>query len=1005
MSISKKLAIIIGLTFFLQINFVSAADKPYYKEGEILVKFKENLASTIRLEKKYNIKNIKSINKNRVVLFKSENNSTATLLELFKNDSLVEYAQPNYLYHITAQTTPWGIGTDGVQADTAQTVNGVTGNGVVVAVIDTGVDYDHEDLAANMWNAPAGICEVSEGVVQACPNHGWDTVDNDNDPTDEYGHGTHVSGTIAAANNGLGVIGVAPEANIMAVRVLDATGYGTSAQIINGINFARLNNADVINMSLGGYQYDQGEKDAVDEAWNAGVVVVTSAGNDTETLLSYPGGFENTITVAAIQENTSDTNPVEDMNTRLAYFSNYGFVDVAAPGVNITSTTYDGSYQSGWNGTSMACPHVAGTAALILELHPTFTPDQVKRIIESTATDLGKTGRDQYFGSGLVNANAATSALTNKMILSANFREDNADPTNPPTSYTPVMPADGTSTVPIRAILLNSSGTLISGATVTFSTNKGTLSTNSAITDANGIAEITLMSTNIAGTATITAEATGYNAQTVEVDMANVLLVSDSGEWWLGNNFSWFYETALQNLNQKFMRWDTFRDGYDEYPTADYLNKFSLVIWYNADYGISDEAQNILATYMDNGGSLILSGPDLLYYTQHTDLSGVINSDIIFSSYLKSTYGDDFSSSISPVTGTDILDGLSLTLANPPYPGYYVGLYPDYITLNTGATAIANYAGGEIAGALINSSYQAVYLPFGIESIDNQTGREELFQKLLEYFDIYAITGITVSDITTNSATITWDPYTEGAVYDYTFSYGIDALASNLDSLNTDNNYYNLTNLDPGTIYYVKVTANLVDGSSVDYAISSFTSSLAAPTDLAVSAQTASTITLGWTAPDGTPDSYNISYGTDTSAANIGLVNAIANYYQIAALQSNKAYYFKVAAVKNSIAYEYGDIEKIRTKPAKVKKIKLLIIDSSTVKVSWHKVRGKHIRYTIKLMDQHYRKIKIIKTKNLKKTISSLTPEKNYKIKIRAVHKPSGLQGKWSKIKGFTTGL
>lgn len=1010
----KIILLIFFLNFFLfRFNFAQAESsqrsaqsvinpKIEYVEGEVIVKFKQHESGLKQIKDDYCLIKKRELINYQVVLLKSDSESTQDLISKISKNTRIEFVQPNYLYHIKAQTTPWGITTNGVQADTAWNNNGITGSGETVAVIDTGVKYDHPDLSANAWNAPGGTCLVSS-VAQVCPNHGWDFVSSgdigdgengrDNNPVDYHGHGTHVSGTVAATNNGIGVVGVAPGAKIMAIRVLDDNGYGDSLDIAAGIDFARENSADVINMSIGGYGYDPTENLAVSAAWDANVVVVSAAGNESETLLSYPAAFQKSIAVGAVQETVDDVNPSENMNTRLAYFSNYGFADLVAPGVNVMSTTRDGSYQSGWNGTSMASPHVAGVAALILEKHPAFTPAQVKQVLESTAIDLGRTGRDQYFGSGLVDANAATSALTSKVVLSANYTVDNTGIA--PAAYYPAIPADGASAVPIRLTVADADGNLISGVNASITADKGMLNQNVvAITDGSG--EVILTSDDSPGTATITANVEGYGSGTVEVDFANILLVSDSNEWNNANNFAWYWDTALSENGQKFIRWNTFwGSGLDSFPTTEYLNKFDLVIWYTGDYYVQNNAQTILADYLNSGGKLFISGPDQLYYISDP-LHGGLANDILYSSYLKAQYVSDYPSNFSQIMGRNSLGDMAINLSEP-YDYYINGFYPDNIFTLTGGEQIAEYNSGETAGILVNGHYRSIYLPFGLETVSTRAERQTLLTKILSFY--LPISGISITNIDSTSALVSWN--NSSIAVSYTLSYGTDTEATNLGTLLSSNNYLELTGLSPSTDYYVKVASNFEDGSQTDYsAISNFTTAGPAPINLSAAQQKVYSIKLQWEIPNDLPDSYSISYGTDDLAGNYGVLGTEDNFYKFYNLKSNKAYYFKVIAVKNGLSSSYSEIKKIRTKPAKIQKTRIIQY-IGRIRFSWTDVRGTGLKYKIQLFDQYERKLKTYKTEKTHKFIYGLNNGQTYYLKVRAIHKKSNLSGKWSKLNKF----
>lgn len=226
---------------------------------------------------------------------------------------------------------------------------------VKVAVVDTGIDSQHPDLAGQVVG-------------------GRDFVNNDSDPDDDMGHGTHVAGTIAAlTNNGVGVAGIAGGASLLAVKVLGSNGSGTVAAIADGINYAVQQGAKVINLSLGSPQSSTTLASAINSALAAGVTVVAAAGNDGTSTPMYPAAIKGVIAVGAT-----------DSSDNRSSFSNYGsWVTVAAPGSNILSTYPGGRYQA-MNGTSMASPHVAGVAALVRSRHPDWSASQVKAAIETT---------------------------------------------------------------------------------------------------------------------------------------------------------------------------------------------------------------------------------------------------------------------------------------------------------------------------------------------------------------------------------------------------------------------------------------------------------------------------------------------------------------------------------------------------------------------------------------------------------------------------------------------
>ncbi|MBN1260260.1 MAG: peptidase S8 [Anaerolineae bacterium] len=372
--------------------------------GEILVKFRDEatLNTVAGLLAAAKAEPVRALYGSDVQLLHVPAGDEWQAVAILENDPRVVYAEPNFLYH--AFTTPndpefskqWAH--TRMQSEAAWDLT--TGSaGITIAILDSGVDEGHPDLS---------------GKLVA----GYDFIDGDSNPHDLNGHGTHVSGIAAATtNNGAGVAGTDWQARIMPVRVLNEEGTGSTSGIIEGINWAVANGADVLNMSLGGPSASPSLQTAINNAHNAGALVIVSMGNDDSGIAQYPAAFSNVMAVAATSQ--SDTK---------ASYSNYGgHCDIAAPGGDMTyyhdpkgiySTmpTYDVfmttaySYSKNYDfaqGTSQASPYVSGLAALVWAQNPSFTPDQVQARIEDTADDLGASGWDQFFGHGRINALAA----------------------------------------------------------------------------------------------------------------------------------------------------------------------------------------------------------------------------------------------------------------------------------------------------------------------------------------------------------------------------------------------------------------------------------------------------------------------------------------------------------------------------------------------------------------------------------------------------------------------
>jgi len=326
-----------------------------------------------------------------VVLVNVNPGEEEEFINAIKNEPAIRYASPNN--RVKAFMIPDDpkykiqYGPQNIKAESAwDTING--SDAVTIAIVDTGIDYTHEDLANNY--VPIG----------------YDFVNDDNDPMDDNGHGTHCAGIAAAeTNNGVGIAGIA-QVNVMGVKVLDYDGYGGSWDCAMGVIHATVSGADIISISWGG-EYNELLEDAVKYAHDSGVFLVAAAGN--YGLVSYPAKYDEVMAVSAI-----------DKDDEFASFSSIGAeIEVAAPGVNVLSTVPNGSAlpddtycelcsPQGYmpiSGTSPASPHVAGVAALILSQHPEFSNEDVRCIIQRTADDLGFPGRDGWYGYGRVDAN------------------------------------------------------------------------------------------------------------------------------------------------------------------------------------------------------------------------------------------------------------------------------------------------------------------------------------------------------------------------------------------------------------------------------------------------------------------------------------------------------------------------------------------------------------------------------------------------------------------------
>ncbi len=377
-----------------------------YKAGELLLQWQPGAASAPVAASLTAAggRFVRTLYGSEVQLWEVPAGEESALADMLDDEPSVAFAEPNYVYRVQ-DTTPndplfpsqWSHQV--VDSEAGWDVS--TGSSaIVIAIIDTGIDLGHPDLAGKL--VP-----------------GYDFVENDSTPTDRYGHGTHVAGIAAAAtHNSTGVAGVDWQARIMPIRVLDEDGVGYNSDITEGINWAAANGADILNMSLGGTSYSSAMQSAVNSAHAGGALVVAAMGNDRDdgNPTMYPAAYSNVLAVSA-------TAP----DDTYSYYSQYGaHNDVAAPGgemgylhdpdgilsalptywvtLNDFGLSQDYDYLQG---TSMAAPMVAGLAGLIWSKAPSMSPDQVQDLIEDSAEDLGAPGWDPDYGHGRINIAAA----------------------------------------------------------------------------------------------------------------------------------------------------------------------------------------------------------------------------------------------------------------------------------------------------------------------------------------------------------------------------------------------------------------------------------------------------------------------------------------------------------------------------------------------------------------------------------------------------------------------
>lgn len=339
-----------------------------------------------------------------IAKFKAENKDK--LLDVIRNNTNDRQIEPNWLYETqTIESNPDSSKQWGYKAMDTQYAYGTTkGSGIKVAIIDTGIDVGHPEFNGRISPLSYNSCSKTNDLA---------------DIQDKNGHGTHVAGIIGAADNNIGVIGVAPETEIVAIKAQCpsvSNGSFSDADLISAISYVAKQKINVLNMSLGSSVRSSLIESAIADARTNGVIIVAAAGNSKSSAPFYPASYNDVISVSALKYDSSDPALIGRIKPDLSY-TNYGSrIDFSAPGTDIYSTYLDGGYKS-LSGTSMASPQVAGLVALILAQNPSYNLDQVKNTIKDNAIDRGDPGKDQYYGWGAVNAGNIFSNNTKNITL------------------------------------------------------------------------------------------------------------------------------------------------------------------------------------------------------------------------------------------------------------------------------------------------------------------------------------------------------------------------------------------------------------------------------------------------------------------------------------------------------------------------------------------------------------------------------------------------------------
>ena len=490
------------------ISVIPNIGKPASEEfvpGQVLVGLKNsdpNFDSQVKSNGGKVIDRIAPLN---VLVVKVPVHTESAFIKAISNNPNVEFAEQDAIVTAFVNTAndpyfvyQWGL--PKINAPSAWTAQSGLGSGVIVAVIDTGVDYTHVDLdgivdTANDKDFVDGDDDVFPGTCSTNGVREW--------------HGTFVSGIIAAIDNTAGIVGVS-QVEILPVRVLNECGSGYTSNVAKGISYAASKDVDVINLSLGSSFKSRTLESAVNNAYNSGVVIVASAGNSGTAQKFYPASFKNAIAVSAL-----------DNSNNLASYSTYGkSIELSAPGGDGAATTsewilsiFPGNSYAISIGTSFSAPHVSGVAALVKAENPLATNVEIREHLQTTADDLGDSGRDNIYGYGLVNAYVAVNTLINSPTP-----EPDPDPT---ISIGDVTQAEGDSGTTNFDFTVTRSGDTTGSSSVSFATADGSATADGDYISASGTVSFGAGVTQQTVTVTVNGDTTVEPDETFTVNLSS----------------------------------------------------------------------------------------------------------------------------------------------------------------------------------------------------------------------------------------------------------------------------------------------------------------------------------------------------------------------------------------------------------------------------------------------------------------------------------------------------
>lgn len=609
---------------------------------------------------------------------------------------------------------------------------------VVIAIVDNGVDYKHEDLAANVWtneleaHGVTGVDDDGNGFVD--DTHGWDFGNDDADPINapsssiDYDHGTHLAGiACAVTNNQKGIAGVSWNCEFMPVKVSPDADPGDSPFGAEGIVYAADNGADIISNSWRGRGYSKWEQEAINYAYSKGAVIVASASNGDAERPLYPASYQHAISVAAVRENDTKTS-----------YSNFGpWIDICAPGGDENAwilSTIPGNKYEFWGGTSMATPVVAGVFGLVKTLHPDWTNDQIIRQVLLSADNIDALN-PQYLnklGHGRVNAYRALTVPENELL------EPDARMAVSSNTISDSLLGDGDGifehgeTFQVHLQIQNCSIGKTDIATLRLSsTCTGIQILNATLSPISFPADTTLpFDFNIKVTEDASAE------------LIELVLTIETGQGYIREES---FEIAIGKMPLLFVDNDHpleadlpdneifFRDILDKnqvlyeyrdaqqygFPGSNVLSNFPIVILSTPWLGnfADNNEYSTVQKYLDDGNNLFICGQDIgmgLY-----DIYGSVEAKTFMQNYLHARYitNDSNDQQAIGVANDPISQGLSFHIWQPGWSAE--GQAPDVIAPTAGASKIFTYSDGRGAAVSYAGDHKVVYMAFGIEAVDS----------------------------------------------------------------------------------------------------------------------------------------------------------------------------------------------------------------------------------------------------------------------------------------------